>query len=569
VTALIFGALGLGYEALAGASLVLAAMAGVTAAAAVIVYSAAVGVYLAPAAAFALVALALRPGLSRRARALLPAAAVAAGLVAILPELGRTLLLARTAAGAAGDPTGFVNDRGNLPGPVDALTVLGSWIGGDYRAPHIYVRPTQAGMVAVVVLASVAVLVALRRRRLALPAVLASIGLGALYVTSSSGIYYTAKAYQVAAFPIACAAVAGAAALTRAPWRGLRLPLALAGALLLGGVGAAMKLGIGFAAGASAVTPAEFRQLQALGQQTPHRLGLALLYDAWIKAVLPDAATPFDGSFAPYVRPGYGFDGIFDVDTIDPPGLARVFWIAEPRLGGMSIPPPPFREGPGIPSVRLWTRPAESAPRTAPTLPLERTGTLGGLTLAPGGALRAPLTGQLQGRAADGLITFPERWRLSGTAWGPWVAQSAYVVPSAGGGRPASTTFVVGAGGRYRVALIGQPTYRMRIQVDGRSLPRPDTSAPGIARQQTVGTLQLAPGRHTLSLVAGGFGEIAYILAISLERVGPPAPVTICVAGRREQLAPARPVAVRKGQRIAVCGGRAALLDRIAEAPAP
>jgi hypothetical protein len=570
VTALLFGALGLGYEAIAGASLALAAMAGITAAAAVIVYSAAVGVYLAPAAVLALVALAVVRGIPRRTRILLPAVALGAGLIAILPELGRTLQLARTAAGAAGDPTAFIADRGNLPGPVDKLTVLGAWIGPDYRVPYLYIRPTHAAMVAAAALAAVAVLVALRRRRFALPAILAAIGIGALYVASSSSIYYTAKTYQVAAFPIACAVVAGAAALTRCPWRPrLAVPIALAGALLLGGVAAAMKLGIGMAARAAAVTPAEFRELQTLGRQAPHRLGLALIHDDWTKALLPDAALPYDGSFGANVRPGYGFAGVLDIDAIQPSALGSVSWVAEARLGGTSTPPPPFRPTRVTTTYSLWTRPSGSTLPTSRTLPLERKDSVGGLALAPGQSLVAPVTGLLEGRAADGTLSFPVQWKLSGAAWGPWVANPVFVVPDPNGGPPARTTFEIGVGGRYRISLIGQPSPRMRIRVDGADLPAPDASAAGIYRYQSIGIVRLSPGRHALSLVPGGNGEIAYLLAISVEHVGRRAAVAVCVAGRQARLAPGKPIRVRRGQRITACGAHAALLDRIDEAPAP
>lgn len=567
LTALLFGALGLGYEAIAGASLALAAMAGVTAAGAVIVYSAAVGVYLAPAALIAIVALAVVPGLSLRTRVLLPVAAIAAGVIAILPELSRTLRLGRAAAAAAGDPAAFISDRGNLPGPVDKLTVLGAWIGPDYRVPYTYIRPTHAAMVAAAFLAGVAVLVALRRWRLALPAILVSVAAGAVYVAASSSIYYTAKTYQVAAFPIACAIVAGAAALTRCQWRPrLAVPIATAGALLLGGVAAALELGIGQAARAAAVTPPEFRELQALGRHAPRSLGLALIHDDWTKVLLPDAAVPYDSSFGANVVPGHGFAGILDVDSLRPASLDEVSWIAEERLGGTSRPPAPFGLDRVSPDYRLWTRPPGSAVKATRTFPLEPVPDIGGRNLAPGASLAAPATGSLEGRATDGVLSFPVHWKLAGSAWGPWVAEADYVVPSPGGGPPAQTEFDVGAGGRYRVSLIGQPSPRMRIRVDGNPLPPPDTSAPGITRFQAIGTVRLTPGRHTLSLLAGGNGEIAYILAISLERAGRPAAVAVCVAGRRSELAPREPAKVRQGQRITACGGRSAFLDRIDEA---
>ena len=53
-----------------------------------------------------------------------------------------------------------------------------------------------------------------------------------------------------------------------------------------------------------------------------------------------------------------------------------------------------------------------------------------------------------------------------------------------------------------------------------------------------VGAVTLAPGRHSLALVAGGRGELAYILAISVAlRRSAGARDPVCVDGRREQLA--------------------------------
>jgi len=424
-------------------------------------------------------------------------------------------------------------------------------------------------MGAAAVLASVAVVVALRRRRLALPAVLAAVGAGAVYVASSSGIYYTAKTYQVAAFPIACAVVSGAAALTRCPLRPrLAVPVAVAAALALGGVGAAMELGIGMAARAAAVTPAEFRQLQALGDDAPHGLGLALIRDDWAKALLPNAAVPYDGSFGAHVRPGHSFAGVLDIDSIDPAALAGIDWIVEPRLGGTSTPPAPFRLQRVTAAYRLWVR-APGSPGTTGTLPLEQVNAIGAFALAPGHTLVAPESGLLEGRAADGTLTFPVQWHLVGTAWGQWVADGSFVVPSPAGGPPAHSAFELGVGGRYRVALIGQPTAGVRIGIDGKALPAPDATVAGTLRYQSIGVVRLAPGRHTLSLVAGGGGQIAYLLAISVERVGRPTAVTVCIDGRRARLAPGGTVKVRKGQRITACGGRAALLDRIDAPPAP
>ena len=177
-----------------------------------------------------------------------------------------------------------------------------------------------------------------------------SIGAGAVYVSHSSSIYYTAKTYQVAAFPIACAVVAGAAALTRAP---VAATARRAGGARRGA--AARRRSRRPWSSASARPPAQpqsrrpssdnCRRLDAIRR---HTLGLALVHDDWTKALLPNAAVPYDGSFGAHVRPGLGFAGIIDTDSIDPRALERVDWIVEPRLGGTSFPPTPFRPGAGL-----------------------------------------------------------------------------------------------------------------------------------------------------------------------------------------------------------------------------
>ena len=392
LTALLFGALGLGYEAIASASLVLAGMAGVTAAGAVIMYSAAVGVYLAPAAVLALIALAVVPGLSLRTRVLLPAVALAAGALAILPELTRTLRLGRAAAAAAGDPAAFVSDRGNLPGPVDKLTVLGAWIGPDYRVPYIYIRPTHAAMVAAAVLAGAAVLVALRRRRLALPAILVAVAAGAVYVAASSSIYYTAKTYQVAAFPIACAVVAGAAALTRCPWSPqLAVPVAAAGALLLGGLPQPWS---------SASARPRARPRSRLPSSASSRRSDVTRLTA---SGSPSCTTtgrrcccrtrrcPTTAASARTFVPGYGFAG-HHRHGLDRAGLPPAASTGSSSRGSAGHPSRRLPSGPreGSAAYRFWSRADGIGRDGGRDLPLERHDALGGLTLAPGASLVAP-----------------------------------------------------------------------------------------------------------------------------------------------------------------------------------
>ena len=77
----------------------------------------------------------------------------------------------------------------------------------------------------------------------------------------------------------------------------------------------------------------------------------------------------------------------------------------------------------------------------------------------------------------------------------------------------------------------------MRIRVDGATLPRPDPASAGVYHFAELGTVRLRPREHSLSLVAPGIGAVAYILAISLERVGQAGSgVAVCVAGRRALL---------------------------------
>ena len=303
-------------------------------------------------------------------------------------------------------------------------------------------------------LAGVAVLVALRRKRLALPAILVAVAAGAVYVAASSSIYYTAKTYQVAAFPIACAVVAGAAALTRCPWRPQSRPVPAAGAL------AARRLSPPPWSWASARPrgrprsrlPSSASSRRSV-RDTPHSRGLALIHDDWTKVLLPDAAVPYDGSFGANVRPGYGVAGNHG-HRLDPARLpqARALDRRTPArrhvVPAGALPPPAGVAGLRLLDACAW--PSSSA--RLETTPLERRDTLGGRTPREGPPVIVPQTGLLEGRAADGTVAFPVQWKLPGSAWCSWVA-TPRLRRSVPGRRavPRGTTFDLGVAGRYAV----------------------------------------------------------------------------------------------------------------------
>jgi len=159
--------------------------------------------------------------------------AALAGLLA-LPSLVGALTFARVASGVLTKTA----DLGNLASPLDPLQIAGIWPRGDYRlalAPH---RTVVYVLIAVAVLAAIAGVVWLvRRRRVEGPALLA-LGAGAavLYLLRQGSPYADAKTLAVGSPAVTLLALLGAAALVNHPRRVRRVAGAALALVVIGGI---------------------------------------------------------------------------------------------------------------------------------------------------------------------------------------------------------------------------------------------------------------------------------------------------------------------------------------------
>jgi hypothetical protein len=541
-TPMVLASVGLGYEAARSRRLLPALLCGATAAAAAATYSLYIVGFMLPAVGIAAVgALLLAGDRAALARSLAwQVGAVVVGAAVVLgPVLGRTINFARGATGVVKSTT----ISGDLVAAVDPRTIFGAWIGPDYRIAAVDPKHTDWAFAAGASLLVVALVAALVRRRPALPLVLLSYGIATYVIKSHSSIYYTSKAYQMLAIPVACGIVAGAAALLEGVAGQQRIVAGSLVVVLLGGWGVAVKRSLDDAARSLPITPPVLQELFAARAVTGDAPGFSTINDDWVKVALPDVADPFDHGTQgqpPAPVAGRGMGVYTDFDSYDPAGEAGAQVYVEPRLGGYSVPPPPWRLVRETESIRVWRRPADDPPGGA-RIPLEPAGVLGGRTLAPGATLTLPAAAGdaplLGGGPQDGVFTSPVRWNLKGTAWDVWTADPRFAISVHGGG-PARWRFAVADAGRYDVSLIGRPD-GLTVQVDGHPLPPPAYGQ--LDSTRVVGTVPLDAGEHTLSLVQTP-DVIAYVQGVSVDRSGTAPPAPVCVGDRRLEVAPSRPV---------------------------
>jgi hypothetical protein len=568
-TPFIFGAIGLAYEAARSGRIRTALLAGAATGGAIATYSAGTAVYIALAflacAAGSVVARHRRDGL--RVLALQAVAVAVGGVVILAPTLRATVDFIRASSQVYnGGSAGF--SVGQLPHPVSPTQALGPWIGPDFRVPYLEVRPTEAAQLAAIALLGIAIVLCLRRRRFALPVMLASTAFAAFYVTHRSDAYYAAKSYQVLAFPVACAVVAGAGlAIERLNGRAL-LVVGVPVVLLLGGWTIAVERSLHMVVQNQQVTPTSIGELAAIGRRLGHVEGLALVPDDWAKWALPTASSPYDQSVRGRVfktLPGADEQGWFDFDDFDPAETRSVRYIVETRLGDLSIPPPPFRLVSTTDDFLVYERPAGAEP-SPHRIPLEPPGRLGGATLAASAHFRLPLSGDvlLGVEPRDSILFSLSTWDVTNTAWAHWSADPRYIVSTAHGQGPARHTFDLGATGRYRVLLNGQASADMTIRIDGRALPNP--RAGGLSTLQSVGLLSLTAGMHTVELEAGP-ASLSYLKALAIDREGGPQPTgALCVGDRRYQARADRPLTLHltgSTRTITNCGAGTLRLDWI------
>jgi hypothetical protein len=565
VTPFVLGGLGLGFEAVRNRQKSTAALLGLVLAASVSTYSAYILLFVGP----ALVAAVGGALVLHRAHWLawvrtavvqtIVAAAVA--ILSLLPILDRTIDFARNSSSTVENQV----TTGNLVGAVDWKIVLGAWVGPDFRVPYVHTHQTQAAMAAAGILAVAGLVGSILRRRPALLLVLAGFAFAALIVSRRSSPYYTAKSYQLLAIPVSCAVVVGASVLAEAfhGWR--RAALSAAAAALLAGWALGVTLSLESAVRDLPVTPPFVRELVALRPVVGRRPGVAAIPDDWVKFALPSVAVPFDHATpgdVPAVLPGRGSGQFLDWDSLDAKALMRSEVWVEPNLGGYSVPPPPFRLARTTQTVRVWLR-TRAAPAMIDHRPFEPLGVLGGRILDPGRVAVIPPSRAhvvlLGAEAADGVFTRPVTWRLSGTRWVVWSADSRFVV-SVASGKAAKHSFVVSNPGTYRVVVIGKGDPGFGVAIDGRRVSGFQRGA--LSSILPYGEIRLEAGRHVLSLLADA-GSVSFIQAVAIGRASPSPPTRVCVGRRRFVVAWNRPVRVHiTGSRdVRNCGSSPLRLD--------
>ena len=291
------------------------------------------------------------------------------------PSCGARSISCRAAAGAAGDPAAFISDRGNLPGPVDKLTALGAWIGPDYRVPYSTSARRTSPWWRPSFLAAVAVLVALWRRRLALPALLVAVGAGAVYVAVELGhllhgqdlpgrgipdrVRSRRRRGRAHALPLR-PRLAHARRRWRAPLASAASPPPWSSASGMAAHGSRRH--------ARRVPPAS----GARSRDAPHGLGLALIHDDWAKALLPDAAVPYDGELRRATSDrATASPGCSTSIRSTPASLGIVLDRRAARSAARRRRPRRSACGASTAAYRLWAALAGPRPATTGTLPLE------------------------------------------------------------------------------------------------------------------------------------------------------------------------------------------------------
>jgi hypothetical protein len=564
VTPFVLGAAGLGYEAIGSRRRSIAALFGVVVAGAVATYSAYILVFVVPGLIGAVVATSIaRRNDWRRALGEFSIQLALAGgtaVVLLLPSADRIMHFARSSSSTVQSQA----STGNLVGPIDWKIVLGAWVGPDFRVPYVHTRETQVAMACAGVLAIAGIVGAIARRRYALPLVLATFGLASFAISRRSGIYYTAKSYQLVAIPLACAVVLGAATLAgamRGYW-GTAVGILATTLLAVWVVGVARSLESG--ARNLPVTPPLIRQLVALRPVVGRRPGVAAVPDDWVKFGLPSVSVPYDQASPgtpPSVLPGRGAGRFVDWDSFDPTKLAEFQAWVEPNLGGYSIPPPPFRLARSTPTVRVWLR-ADGSSGTRHT-PFEPPGTLGGIVLAPQSRRTVPIAlGRdvlLGAEPVDGMFMRPVQWNLRSSSWTVWSADPRFVV-SAGTGGPARHRVVLSSSGRYVVTVIGQTSPGLEVRIGGHVLT--SSTRTDLNSSTVYGTVGLGAGEHTISLVPDP-QAFSYLQAVSIARVSPSRAGVVCVGNRRYSAAWDTPVQINLSsvRTIRNCGVRPVRLD--------
>jgi len=472
-----------------------------------------------------------------RVRSLLAWGATAAFvLVVSLPTFAQVSKAADVAGKAEGPGRTAIVDLGNLAAPVPVRAAAGAWITPDYRVPAVTSQPISDLVVVFVLgMACLGVAYALRRRELGLVFAAVAAAIALAYYSARTGPWIELKAIAITG-PVALAcAFAGAAAIADRRRGGRRHLWTLAGALLAGGLAAAVLTGNAIAYHNASIAPVErLRELERIGDryagQGPAFLNsfdevgeYFLRRERAVGLVDPPAGR------AVQVRPDVVRQGTqysWDLDDLEPAYVQSFPLLVLRRSPLDSRPPANYRLAERTRYYEVWRK---AGPRRSVLYHVPASGT----DERPARACRA--FERLARRArSDARVAYVEappiaEWRL--------YESSRTRSPNWGRAAPPETLAVAGPGfarallrietpGAYRVWMGGSFGRRLRLSLDGRELGSvanrrnyPEQFEPLRERRLAAGTYRVRAERGGGTLWPGSSsGEQAPVGPLVLER---------------------------------------------------
>ena len=458
--------------------------------------------WVTPMVAVVLVLLWRSRGPSRAARAALVLGA--ATLVLSIP----TLWVAARWLGRSGSFTSG-SELGNLLRPLSWLQVFGIWPSGDFRVSPHELTVTRVLVAFVGVAAAFALVVAVRRRVLELPLAVATAAFACLVYVGLGSPWIGGKALASASPIVLAVAFAGAAVAYES---GRRVEGIAGGVVLLAAVlwsNALQYRDVDLA------PSSRLAELATIGHrfagQGPTLLGEYEPYGArhFLRGMAAEAASELRRRPV-YLRAG-GVAQTGSSPDLDELTLASILpyrTLVLRRSGASSRPPSVYVPVWNGRYYQVWQRPVYSGAIVA-HLPLgsrlqpaavpacSRVLALARVAAARHGVLAAVARPPAVVIEANGKVGLPASFGAYGESPEVLYLSSPYTFTS---------SFVAPVAGRYGVWIGGSFKSAVGVDVDGRpvggardALGWPDTFAP-------IGTVRLAPGRHTLRFRYGGPG---------------------------------------------------------------
>ncbi len=422
------------------------------------------------------------------------------------PSLLTTLKLAAHDGEAVG---GTLNlGLGNLAAPVPDWSSAGVWLTGDYRYPLVHTTATHIFDVAVIILAVLGIVFALRRRRWAIGFLGLAVPIALYYWIEQTGPWIQLKAFTITAVMALVLAFVGAATLRESrkrplKWLGWFAAVSVAGVVLYGNAITYHNTTLAPAA--------RYRDLAAIGKRYAGQ-GPALFpaFDEYAEYFLreergTDLVNPAYNRFplAPGVStPAGGVSFSWDLNQISQPFLQTFPLIVEARSPVATRPPSNYDLAQRTPYFDVWRRdrpsaavidhfPLSSLPHereqqhfcTSFVTDARRAGTDAEVAYAQFSPMT--VTGLTQG-------TRPDYWRVVGPdaviAYGAGTAQLTLKLPQPG---------------HYNIWLQGSVGRPLNIYLDGRRLTHLSYEERYPNQFLLLGNTPLASGVHTLRIVRG------------------------------------------------------------------